>query len=198
MLGWVTASITGSRLLLRVGYRALATAGMASLTVGALLMSRIGAHATHGNLLFNLALMGIGMGLSVPALTIAVQTAVARRDLGTATSTLQFARSIGGAVGVSVMGAVLSLQLDRSLRAAGLDPTGISLSRLLDPLACSSATATLDTTVRGALAGAIADVFVFAFAAAAVGLLATATAPGGRIEHLADPHKSAGAQTRWE
>jgi EmrB/QacA subfamily drug resistance transporter len=198
MLGWVSASITGSRLLLRVGYRVLAISGMTALTLGALLMSRIGAHATQGGLLVNLTLMGMGMGLSIPALTIAVQTAVARRDLGTATATLQFARSIGGAVGVSVMGAVLSLRFARSLVAVGLDPATVSLNRLLDPLARSSATAALDTTVRGALAGAIAGVFVFACAAAAVGLLATATAPRGSIAQLAALHNPAGTQTRRE
>jgi hypothetical protein len=143
--------------------------------------------------MLNLILMGMGMGLSVPSLTIAVQTAVARRDLGTATSTLQFARSIGGAVGVSVMGTVLGLRLSRTLRAAGLDPDRVSLGRLLDPMARPSAATALDTAVRGALAEAIAAIFVFAFVAAAIGLLATVAAPKGSVAQLAARRAEAAA-----
>jgi EmrB/QacA subfamily drug resistance transporter len=185
MLGWVAASTTGSRLVLRVGYRLLAVTGMSALTFGAFLMARIGAHATQADVIRNLIFMGLGMGFSVPSLTIAVQTAVARRHLGTATSTLQFARSIGGAVGVSVMGTLLGLHLTRALQAAGVDPSRVSLSRLLDPLARSAATLTFDTTVRSALGDAIAGVFVVAFIAAVIGLLATASTPKGSIAQLA-------------
>jgi hypothetical protein len=142
----------------------------------------------------NLALMGVGMGLSVPSFTIAVQTAVERRDLGTATSTLQFARSIGGAVGVSIMGVVLGERLSRTLAAGGVDPASVSLSRLLDPLARSAASAApLDIVLRGALAVAIQGVFVIAFVAAALGLLATAAAPRGSLAQLASARGEARA-----
>lgn len=184
-LGWVAASVTGTRLLLRAGYRTMAVAGMVSLTAGAFLMSRIGPQSSQPGLAVNMALMGVGMGLSVPSLLIAVQTAVPRRVLGTATSTLQFSRSIGGALGVSVMGAALSLRLAASLRAAGVDPEAISLNRLLDPMARASSVSTLDAALRGALASAIGGIFIVAFVAAAAGLVATAMAPGGRIAHLA-------------
>jgi EmrB/QacA subfamily drug resistance transporter len=198
MLGWVTASIIGSRLLLRIGYRVIAVTGMASLTVGAFLMSRVGPQTSQSGLLVNLAMMGIGMGLSVPSLTIAVQTAVPRQALGTATSTLQFARSIGGAIGVSVMGTVLSLRLGRALLAAGMNPASVSLNRLLDPLARTSATGALETTLRGALAGAIQGVFVIAFFTAAIGLAATALAPRGSVAQLAARRGEAGTSTPAE
>ncbi|MDR7522814.1 MAG: MDR family MFS transporter [Armatimonadota bacterium] len=193
MLGWVTASIIGSRLLLVVGYRLVAVTGMASLTIGTFLMAQIGEQTGHGFLLASLALMGIGMGLSVPSLMIAVQTAVARHDLGTATSTLQFMRSIGGAVGVSVMGLVLSLRLAGALAAAGTDPAAVSLNRLLDPLVRTSAAAGLDAVLRTALAGAIRGVFIIAFVTAAAGLAATALAPRGRIAQLAAARAEAAA-----
>jgi hypothetical protein len=56
-----------------------------------------------------------------PAFLIAVQTSVERRYLGTATSTMQFSRSIGGTLGVSVMGAALSTRAAANLLASGLD-----------------------------------------------------------------------------
>ncbi len=185
LVGWPVASIISSRLLLRTGYRTLAVIGMISLTLGTFLMSRIGVHTSHLGLIVNLTLMGIGMGMSVPALTIAVQTSVARQALGTATSTIQFSRSIGGTLGVSVMGAVLSSRLSTALAAHGVNPDASLVSHLLDPLARSTTSAALEGTIAAALAGAIQAVFVIAFIAAGLGLAATALAPRGRIAQLA-------------
>jgi EmrB/QacA subfamily drug resistance transporter len=185
LIGWVIASIIGSRLLLTVGYRTLAFIGMVLLTIGSFLMSRIGTGTSPVTLVVSLALMGVGMGLSIPAFLIAVQSTVERRLLGTATSTIQFSRSIGGVLGVSVMGVVLSMSLAANLQAAGMDPATVSLNSLLDPIAQATASATLDATLRSALAGAIQNVFLLALIASVIGLIATALAPGGRIAQLA-------------
>ncbi|MBE7555945.1 MAG: MFS transporter [Anaerolineales bacterium] len=184
LLGWVFASIIGSRMLLRFSYRSLALTGMSLLTLGAGRMAWIDANASQISLMINLALMGVGMGLSIPAFLIAVQSTVRPREMGAATSTLQFSRSIGGALGVSVMGAVLSFRLAARLAEAGLDPVAISVDSLLDPLAQAANSLVLESTLRSALAGAIQGVFVIALIAAALGLLATTFAPSGRIAQL--------------
>jgi MFS family permease len=185
LLGWVGSSIVGSRLLLTVGYRTLALIGMSLLTIGTFMMSRIGVNASQVSLLVSLSMMGIGMGLTIPSFLIAVQSTVQRRAMGTATSTLQFSRSIGGVLGVSVMGVVLSMRLASGLLAAGLNPATVSIDSLLDPVGRSASPAALDTTLRIALAGAIQGVFLLAFIAAAIGLVVTALAPAGRIAQLA-------------
>jgi len=195
LLAWVLASIVGGRLLLRIGYRTLALIGMLLLTIGAFLMSRIGPGTGEISLLISLALMGTGMGLSVPAFLIAVQSSVRQADLGTATATVQFSRSIGGVLGVSVMGVVLSMRLATGLQAAGLDPAKIAIDSLLDPLASANAPA-FESALRIALALAIQGVFLIAFIAAALGLIATAFAPPGRIDQLSTPAGTAeGAET---
>jgi EmrB/QacA subfamily drug resistance transporter len=185
LISWVLASIIGSRLLLRVGYRTLALVGMTLLTVGSFAIFWAGPNITEWSLVASLSVMGVGMGLSIPAFLIAVQSTVERRFLGTATSTVQFSRSIGGVLGVSVMGAVLSASLAAGLQAAGLDPATVSLDSLLDPVAQSAATASLDATLHAALAGSIRWVFLLAFIPAALGLMATLFAPAGRIAQLA-------------
>ena len=185
LIAWVIASIIGSRLLLTTGYRTLALIGMVLLTIGSFLMSRIGTGTSAITLVVSLSLMGIGMGLSIPAFLIAVQSTVERRLLGTATSTIQFSRSIGGVLGVSVMGVVLSMSLAANLQAAGMNPATVSLNTLLDPIAQASANTSLDATLRIALASAIQNVFLLALIAAVIGLVATALAPGGRIAQLA-------------
>ncbi len=183
-MGWVFASTIGSRLLLRTGYRILAVIGMCLLTLGTFVMSRIGVDSSRLDVMISVTLMGIGMGMSIPSFMIAVQTTVPRSVLGMATSTVQFSRSIGGALGVSIMGAVLSARLASSLSASGLDPAAISLNRLLDPLARSATTTAMQGSLKVALAGAIQGVFVVAFIAAALALVTTTLAPRGRIGEL--------------
>ncbi|MGB8983683.1 MAG: MDR family MFS transporter [Anaerolineales bacterium] len=167
LLGWVTASIVGTRLLLIIGYRKLAIIGTACLTAGAFLMMQAGLETSRLSLMVFVALMGIGMGLSIPGFLIAVQTSVQRRQLGTATSTLQFSRSMGGTLGVSVMGAALSARLAASLAAARIDP-GL-VRQLLDPLPGSEVV--IAEGARIAMADAIHAVFVIAFFAAALALV---------------------------
>lgn len=182
LLGWVVSSIIGSRALLYMSYRTVVLLGTVLLTLGAFLMTRATSDVTQLQLMINLGLMGVGMGFSVSPFLIAVQSYVARRDMGAATSTLQFSRSIGGTLGVSVMGAALSARLATTLTAAGVDPTTVSLNSLLDPLAGSDAAAGLNDTLRSALAISTQTVFLIAFVAAALGLLVALLAPGGRIE----------------
>jgi EmrB/QacA subfamily drug resistance transporter len=173
LLGWVGASIVGTRLLLKVGYRSLAILGTSLLVIGSFLMSRADANINQYLLMFFVTLMGIGMGFSIPPFLIAVQTTVERRYLGTATSTMQFSRSIGGTLGVSVMGAALSARLIADLREAGLD-IGL-VTQLLNPLPGSGAV--INETARIAVANAVNIVFVIAFIAALVGLLVTFFSP---------------------
>ena len=187
LLGWVFASIVGGRLLLHLGYRTIALTGTITLTVGALLMTRIGVDISRFQLMVNLALMGIGMGLSIPALLIAVQSDVRRDELGTATSTVQFSRSMGGALGVSIMGLILSLRLASGLLAGGLDPSTISVDRLMDPVAETNVSDALAAVVRGSLADAMVWVFAFGFVASALSLAVTLLLPGGRIAQLGTP-----------
>ncbi|MCL4560214.1 MAG: MFS transporter [Chloroflexi bacterium] len=183
-LFWTLASLIGGPLLLKMGYRTLALGGMVLLVAGTLLMSRIGLNASEIEIMVYTGLMGAGMGLCIPAFLIAVQSTVRREELGVATSTVQFSRSIGGTIGVSVMGVFLSTRLASYLLAHGVDPLTVSLETLLDPVA--SASARIEGPLREALAISIANLFVIAFAAAAIGLLAVLLAPGGKISQLMD------------
>jgi EmrB/QacA subfamily drug resistance transporter len=167
LLGWVMASIIGTRLMLTIGYRKLGLIGTAAFMIGAFLMTLAGMNTSQVSLMAFVTLMGIGMGLSIPSYLIAVQSSVSRRQLGTATSTLQFSRSIGGTLGVSVMGAALSARLASNLVAARLDPELVQ--QLLDPL--PGAEVVIAEGARAAMADAIHLVFIIAFAAAALAMV---------------------------
>jgi EmrB/QacA subfamily drug resistance transporter len=111
VLGWVALSIVSARLVLKVGYRSVVLTGMACLTGAFVLLSRWSPALTQGIAMRDALLGGIGMGLTMVPMLIAVQSAVPRADLGAATSMTQFFRSIGGAVGLSIMGAVMARRL---------------------------------------------------------------------------------------
>jgi EmrB/QacA subfamily drug resistance transporter len=118
VLGWVTMSVTGARLVLRLGYRLVVLVGMVCLTTAFLLLTRWSPSLTQGPAMRDALVGGIGMGLTMVPMLIAVQSAVPRADLGAATSMVQFFRTIGGALGLSIMGTVMAWRLSAGLDAA--------------------------------------------------------------------------------
>ncbi len=111
VLGWVAMSIISARLVLRLGYRILVVSGMTCLAVAFLMLARWSPGLTQAAAMRDALVGGIGMGLTFVPMLIAVQSAVPRTDLGSATSMTQFCRTIGGAVGLSVMGAMMIRRL---------------------------------------------------------------------------------------
>ena len=118
VLGWVVMSVVSARLVLRIGYRTVVLIGMASLMVAFVLFQRWSVTLSSGSAMVDVLLAGIGMGMVVVPMLIAVQSVVARSDLGAATSLTQFFMSIGGALGLSLMGAVMSQRLHVGLPMA--------------------------------------------------------------------------------
>jgi hypothetical protein len=172
-------------LLLRVDYKRLALVGTVLLVVGTFLMSRTGPSSERFLVMANLALIGAGMGMGVPAFLIAVQSTVERSSLGTATSMLQFSRSIGGTIGVGVMGALLSSTVMRSVQAAGGAIDSSTISSLLAGGEAGGATVAIDESLRVALAAGTTAVFTTALVAAVLALVVVAFAPGGQISAMA-------------
>jgi EmrB/QacA subfamily drug resistance transporter len=125
MLSWVTMSVVGGRLLLRVGYRPTSIAGFIVLTIGFIFLSMNERDTARYWLYFDLVLIGAGLGLTMLTLLIAVQQSVSRTQLGIATSLNQFSRSIGGAVGVALMGTVLSAGLAAELNKFAQNNTSL-------------------------------------------------------------------------
>ncbi|HEU4520809.1 MAG TPA: MDR family MFS transporter, partial [Thermoanaerobaculia bacterium] len=124
MLAWVTASVIGGRMLIRLGWRPLVVTGLGLLVAGFAGLTLATRQTASWILVVELTVIGCGLGLTMLTLLIAVQHAVPRSQLGIATSLNQFFRSIGGAIGVALLGAVLTSGLAANLRreAEGPDP----------------------------------------------------------------------------
>jgi EmrB/QacA subfamily drug resistance transporter len=152
-IGWPVASAISGRLIPRLGFRALVRAGMVILAVAsAALAYAVGRGTTGGELRVLTAIFGIGMGLSNTALIIAVQTSVAFNQRGVATASTMFFRSIGGTIGVGVMGAVVARTLMASTAARDAGGAGL-IGQILGPERKSVPTSVLaalsDTLQRG-------------------------------------------------
>ena len=110
MLGMVVGAMISGQALSRFGghYRIHGLIGLGVLAVGLFLVSRMTAETGYVITVFNLILMGFGLGTTFPTYTIAVQNAVPYRIMGVATSSAQFFRSIGGLLGLAILGSVLT------------------------------------------------------------------------------------------
>ena len=113
MGGVICASFLGGRLVSTTGrYKRFPVGGLAAATTAYLAMSWAAAHGTAIVWIEAvLVMMGFGIGFVMPNLTTAIQNAVNRRDLGAATSASAFLRSLGGALGVAISGAILIARL---------------------------------------------------------------------------------------
>ena len=133
-MGWVTTSIIGARLTVKIGYRRVTVAGSILLIAGFVGLSLLTPASGRTPLLAACFVIGAGMGFSNLSLLLAVQHGVGRSRLGIATSLNQFARSIGAAVGVAAMGALMSRGL------AGVDlPGGVGAISAAGGVALSGA-----------------------------------------------------------
>jgi MFS family permease len=136
MLGLLTTSITSGRLITRTGhYKPFPIAGLAVASVGLYLLSRLHADSSLVTAGLYMMVVGLGLGMVMQVLVLAVQNSVDRADLGAATSASTFFRSMGGAVGVSVFGALLThrlrVVLPDLLAQAGAPRSGAGSSQLL-------------------------------------------------------------------
>jgi EmrB/QacA subfamily drug resistance transporter len=112
MSGILVGSTTCGRIITHVGrYKLFPVLGLALMTIGFACFSRMDAATSRLVSSAFMVLVGVGIGFVTPVLVLAVQNAVDQRDLGAATSAVTFVRTMGGAFGAAVFGAVLNARL---------------------------------------------------------------------------------------
>jgi EmrB/QacA subfamily drug resistance transporter len=128
MAGLLISSTISGRMITKTGrLKPYVVAGTSTLVVGFLGLSVIDHQTPLWYVGVAMALVGAGVGMSMQNLVLSVQNTVSLRDIGAASSTVAFFRSLGGTIGVSVLGAVLARRVSDSithdLAAAGV-PAG--------------------------------------------------------------------------
>jgi EmrB/QacA subfamily drug resistance transporter len=116
MLGLLLTSTVSGQVISRTGrYRAFPIAGCAVFTVALYLLSTMGVDTSDLTAGLFMFVLGVGLGMVMQVLVLAVQNSVDYQHLGTATSGVTFFRTIGSSVGVAVFGAVFSARLSHVL-----------------------------------------------------------------------------------
>jgi EmrB/QacA subfamily drug resistance transporter len=109
IFGLLVSSTVAGQLITKFGrWKAYLVAGSIVMTAGMLLLSTIDAHTRIPLIAVYMAVLGIGVGMLMQNLVLAAQNDVPAHELGVTTSSLTFFRSMGGAIGVSALGAVLA------------------------------------------------------------------------------------------
>ena len=113
MVGIMLTSISSGRRIAATGrYKKFPIVGMCIMTVGLYLLSFLDTDTSFLQQSASIFVVGFGIGMVMQVLVLATQNAVEQRDLGTATATVTFFRSMGGAMGVAVFGAIQNNRLD--------------------------------------------------------------------------------------
>ncbi|HEX2832760.1 MAG TPA: MDR family MFS transporter [Thermoanaerobaculia bacterium] len=172
MLSWVLASIIGGRLLIRLGSRLLVFSGLAAMLAGFGLLATFTRTTPRMLMMGELILIGSGLGLTMLTLLIASQHSVAREQLGITTSLNQFSRSIGGALGVAILGALL---------AAGLAQYSDNPNALVNPEARTQISQAELANLQHALEGTLRSIFAVCAGVVALAMLTALIMPSGKV-----------------
>jgi EmrB/QacA subfamily drug resistance transporter len=199
MAGMLVTSIASGQLISRTGrYKIFPVVGTGVMTVGLFLLSRMTPETSTLAASGTMLIMGLGLGMVMQVLIIAVQNAVDYGDLGVATSGATLFRLVGGSVGTAILGAVFATRLGREL--ATLVPAGAAGTTEPGAAITTEMLAAMAPPMRAAyshaFAASLSTVFLIATAVSLVGfvlawflperplratLSAEASAGGGRV-----------------
>jgi MFS family permease len=119
MLGTVFGTFLGGQATYRLkSYKIPGVLGSMLVAVGMLVFAQMTPTTAHSTVLIGMVLSGLGMGLLMPVYTVAVQNVAPRHQMGAATASTTFFRSIGSTVGVAVFGSILLTNFNRDVAQA--------------------------------------------------------------------------------
>ncbi|MFE6822212.1 MFS transporter [Streptomyces sp. NPDC057690] len=181
MIGILIASTVAGRLISRTGkIKPFVVTGAVLLAVGCAGLGTIDYRTPMLFLSVSMLCVGMGVGMTLQNLVLTVQNTVQLKDVGAASSTVSFFRSLGGTIGVSVLGAVLARHVDdqiaRGLAANGL--SGASHRAVQSPV--------MQQIVRAAYGSATAQVFLLSAIVASLAVIAAILLPPVQLRSSLD------------
>ncbi|MET7820541.1 MDR family MFS transporter [Micromonospora zamorensis] len=208
MAGIIITSILTGRAMTRIGrYKWFPVAGSVTLLVGMFLFTQLEVATSLWVAFGFMVVIGVGLGLCMQSLILAVQNAVSVRDLGAGTSSATFFRSLGGSFGVAILGTVLSSRLASGLsdrlpgaiaqlppqeQAAVAASGGTSIS-INDPATILALPGPVRAAIQGAFVDALDMVFLTAGLIAIVAVVVTLTLPNTQLRGAGPQGATGGA-----
>lgn len=175
IVGLLVSSTISGQIISRTGkYKKFMVTGAVLLTAGLALMGTIHFDTSFTLVSLYLVIIGAGVGMLMQNLVLAVQNTLDVREIGSGTSTVAFFRTLGGALGVSALGVVLSHRVTdlmvRGLASLGIDPAALGSTGAIPDL--STLPKNVRIVVEQSFGNAIADLFLVAAPVALVSLVA--------------------------
>jgi EmrB/QacA subfamily drug resistance transporter len=168
MLGVFVSSIISGQIITRIGrYRMFPICGTALMTIALFLLSRLDVATPALTASWYMLLLGLGLGMVMQILVMAVQNAVSYQQLGVATSGTTLFRSIGGTVGAALFGGIFAYALEANIARTMPD---VSMT-LKDPAAIAALAEPLRSTYLALFVDALHPVFKTASLLALVSFL---------------------------
>lgn len=185
----VTSGATG-QLMTRFGrYKVFAVVGTLVASVGYWFLHTMGPSTTSTESTIFMIVTGMGLGFVMPVLTVAVQNAVDREDLGVATTSVTFSRSLGSGIGVAVLGALLNNQLTNRLSDAFAGQAGsgqlTSDAASIGPEAIEKLPDQIQHVVVTAMANSIDTVFLAGMGVLILAFVVSLTLPNAELSEEA-------------
>ncbi|MCF8568111.1 MFS transporter [Alicyclobacillus tolerans] len=180
LVGWPLAALIAGPILLRTGFRLISIVGGLLIALGSMILP---VAMNSGQITVDVALfvIGVGLGLSLTSLLIAAQNVVPWNVRGAVTGASQFFRTIGGSIGVALMGAVLNHQLTvRALTSHVTYKASSITEALLSGNLRSALPAPELRTYVTVLSGSLHDVFIAGFIFSVAVVVLVLIIPGDR------------------
>lgn len=174
MIGVLVASVVAGQLVTRTGrIKPFVVTGVCIMIAAFAALGAIDHQTSLVYIGVGMGCVGLGVGMSMQNLVLAVQNTVALKDIGAGSSTIAFFRSLGGAIGVSVLGSILARNVKHNvvhdLAAAGIHANASSGSSSLN---LKTLPPVIQQIMRVALGDAIGEIFLISAGIAVVGLIA--------------------------
>ena len=184
LLTWACSVAVAARVVVRLGFRRTALLGSTFVVLGTTGLVLGAANPEWSRLLFLVSLMVIGLGMGPTSLSyiLDVQNTVERARRGSATGAVIFARTMGGSIGIGILGASLS----RSLAGWLASTPGIDVAAALRPETHARLNPEQLLTVQDALGRSLRDVFLQIVAMALLAMVCSLGLRGGRAVSHAD------------
>jgi EmrB/QacA subfamily drug resistance transporter len=119
----VTATATGALISRIPAYRFLATVALGAMILGLVLLARVGPGANPLEVTRDIIIVGAGLGVTFPLTLVVIQAGLPHQFIGVGTSQLTFWRSLGGTLGTSILGSILTNRLPIPFSRLGLANT---------------------------------------------------------------------------
>ena len=194
LLAWPIAATISGKIVIRYGYRVTAVLGMFTAALGVALTMFFNAQTSLAFIIVAMALIGAGLGFASSVFILSVQNAVPWNMRGVATATTQFFRTMGGTIGVAVMGTILNAQMafrfapiyaQFTTVASNLPKNVAPANVLLTPGLRASLPLAFLTQLQSALSQSLFWVYGLMLVLGIIGLATMFLLPGGRADKYA-------------